>query len=381
MGLLLLYLVGALSISFLCSVLEAVLLSTPMSYASMLEKEGRPGAQLLKKYKQDIDKPIAAILSLNTISHTVGAAGVGAQSETVFGSQFFAVTSAVLTLLILVFSEIIPKTIGAAYWRSMAIPCARVIHILVIITYPLVLMSELITHIFSGRKQQTSVSREEVSAMVTVGAEEGVFEKKENSMIQNMLRLDDVKAREIMTPSSVVEMAEESMTLREFYQNDAYRQFSRIPVYNEENDDYIQGYVLRQTILEKLSEDKFDLRLSDILRPVLSFQETESVATIWEKLLAKKEHISVIIDEYGCFRGLVTMEDVIETMLGTEIVDEKDKVTDMQEFAREKWQEQQEQQEQQNQEDLEEDSEDEQSAEADAAPSSDADNKPAGESK
>lgn len=381
MGLLLLYLVGALSISFLCSVLEAVLLSTPMSYASMLEKEGRPGAQLLKKYKQDIDKPIAAILSLNTISHTVGAAGVGAQSETVFGSQFFAVTSAVLTLLILVFSEIIPKTIGAAYWRSMAIPCARVIHVLVIITYPLVLMSELITHIFSGKKQQASVSREEVSAMVTVGAEEGVFEKKENSMIQNMLRLDDVKAREIMTPSSVVEMAEESMTLREFYQNDAYRQFSRIPVYNEENDDYIQGYVLRQTILEKLSEDKFDLRLSDILRPVLSFQETESVATIWEKLLAKKEHISVIIDEYGCFRGLVTMEDVIETMLGTEIVDEKDKVTDMQEFAREKWQEQQEQQEQQNQEDLEEDSEDEQSAEADAAPSSDADNKPAGESK
>lgn len=381
MGLLLLYLVGALSISFLCSVLEAVLLSTPMSYASMLEKEGRPGAQLLKKYKQDIDKPIAAILSLNTISHTVGAAGVGAQSETVFGSQFFAVTSAVLTLLILVFSEIIPKTIGAAYWRSMAIPCARVIHILVIITYPLVLMSELITHIFSGRKQQTSVSREEVSAMVTVGAEEGVFEKKENSMIQNMLRLDDVKAREIMTPSSVVEMAEESMTLREFYQNDAYRQFSRIPVYNEENDDYIQGYVLRQTILEKLSEDKFDLRLSDILRPVLSFQETESVATIWEKLLAKKEHISVIIDEYGCFRGLVTMEDVIETMLGTEIVDEKDKVTDMQEFAREKWQEQQEQQEQQNQEDLEEDLEDEQSVEADADPSSDADNKPAGESK
>ncbi len=381
MGLLLLYLVGALSISFLCSVLEAVLLSTPMSYASMLEKEGRPGAQLLKKYKQDIDKPIAAILSLNTISHTVGAAGVGAQSETVFGSQFFAVTSAVLTLLILVFSEIIPKTIGAAYWRSMAIPCARVIHILVIITYPLVLMSELITHIFSGRKQQASVSREEVSAMVTVGAEEGVFEKKENSMIQNMLRLDDVKAREIMTPSSVVEMAEESMTLREFYQNDAYRQFSRIPVYNEENDDYIQGYVLRQTILEKLSEDKFDLRLSDILRPVLSFQETESVATIWEKLLAKKEHISVIIDEYGCFRGLVTMEDVIETMLGTEIVDEKDKVTDMQEFAREKWQEQQEQQEQQNQEDLEEDLEDEQSAEADADPSSDADNKPAGESK
>ena len=314
-----------------------------MSFVSMLEKEGRKGAPLLKKYKQDIDKPIAAILSLNTISHTVGAAGVGAQSEAIFGSQFFALTSAILTLLILIFSEIIPKTIGASYWRNLAIPCARIIHVLVIVTYPLVPMSELITHIFSRKKQQTSVSREEVSAMVTVGAEEGVLEKKENSMIQNLLKLDDVKARDIMTPSSVAEIAEESMTLREFYQNDAYRQFSRIPVYNEENDDYIKGYVLRQTILEKLSEDKFDLRLSDIIRPVLTFQENENVGKIWEQLLAKKEHISIIIDEYGCFRGIVTMEDVIETMLGTEIVDEKDTVTDMQEFAREKWQEQQQQ--------------------------------------
>lgn len=333
MGLLLLYLFGALSISFLCSILEAVLLSAPMSFVSMLEKEGRKGAPLLKKYKQDIDKPIAAILSLNTISHTVGAAGVGAQSEAIFGSQFFAITSAILTLLILVFSEIIPKTIGASYWRKMAIPCARIIHVLVIVTYPLVLMSELITHIFSGKKQQTSVSREEVSAMVTVGAEEGVLEKKENRMIQNLLKLDDVKARDIMTPSSVAEIAEESMTLREFYQNDAFRQFSRIPVYNEENDDYIKGYVLRQTILEKLSEDKFNLRLTDIIRPVLTFQENENVSKIWEQLLAKKEHISIIIDEYGCFRGIVTMEDVIETMLGTEIVDEKDTVTDMHEMV------------------------------------------------
>ena len=343
MGLLLLYLIGALSISFLCSILEAVLLSAPMSFVSMLETEGRKGAPLLKKYKQNIDKPIAAILSLNTISHTVGAAGVGAQSNAVFGSQFFAVTSAVLTLLILVFSEIIPKTIGAAYWRSIAIPCARIIHVLVIITYPLVIMSEFITHIFSRNKQQASVSREEVSAMVNVGAEEGVFEKKENSMIQNLLKLDDISARDIMTPSSVAEIAEESMTLREFYRNEAFRQFSRIPVYNEENDDYIKGYVLRQAILEKLAEDKFDLRLSDIIRPVLTFQETDNVSKIWERLLAKKEHISIIIDEYGCFRGIVTMEDVIETMLGTEIVDEKDRVTDMQELAREKWQQEQQQ--------------------------------------
>ena len=308
----------------------------------MLESEGRTGASLLKKYKQDIDKPISAILTLNTIAHTVGAAGVGAQSQEIWGDEFFALTSAVLTFLILVLSEIIPKTIGASYWRQLAIPAARIIHTLVIITYPFVLLSEFITHFFSSNHQPMTVSREEVSAMVNVGAEEGVLATKENRMIQNLLKLDDIKARDIMTPSSVVEMAEESMTLREFYRHDAYSTYSRIPVYNEENDDFIKGYVLRQTILEKLSEDKFELRLTDIVRPVLTFQENEPVSKIWEKLLAKKEHISVIIDEYGCFRGIVTMEDVIETMLGTEIVDEKGTVTDMQELAREKWQEQQE---------------------------------------
>lgn len=313
-----------------------------MTFVSMLESEGRTGASLLKKYKQDIDKPISAILTLNTIAHTVGAAGVGAQSQEIWGDEFFAVTSAVLTFLILVLSEIIPKTIGASYWRQLAIPAARIIHTLVVVTYPFVLLSEFITHFFSSNHQPMTVSREEVSAMVNVGAEEGVLATKENRMIQNLLKLDDIKARDIMTPSSVVEMAEESMTLREFYRHDAYSTYSRIPVYNEENDDFIKGYVLRQTILEKLSEDKFELRLTDIVRPVLTFQENEPVSKIWEKLLAKKEHISVIIDEYGCFRGIVTMEDVIETMLGTEIVDEKDTVTDMQELAREKWQEQQE---------------------------------------
>ena len=313
-----------------------------MTFVSMLESEGRTGASLLKKYKQDIDKPISAILTLNTIAHTVGAAGVGAQSQEIWGDEFCALTSAVLAFLILVLSEIIPKTIGASYWRQLAIPAARIIHTLVVITYPFVLLSEFITHFFSSNHQPMTVSREEVSAMVNVGAEEGVLATKENRMIQNLLKLDDIKARDIMTPSSVVEMAEESMTLREFYRHDAYSTYSRIPVYNEENDDFIKGYVLRQTILEKLSEDKFELRLTDIVRPVLTFQENEPVSKIWEKLLAKKEHISVIIDEYGCFRGIVTMEDVIETMLGTEIVDEKDTVTDMQELAREKWQEQQE---------------------------------------
>lgn len=342
MGLLLLYFFIALGISFLCSILEAVLLSTPMSFITMKEQEGVKTAQRLKKYKIENERPLAAILSLNTIAHTIGAAGVGAQSNDIFGDEYFGITSAILTLLILVLSEIIPKNIGANYWRQLAIPATNVIHSLVIVAYPLVLMSDWFTRLVTSKKQVVSVSREEVSAMVAVGAEEGVLEKEENSMIQNLLKLDDITARDIMTPSSVVEIAEENMTLKEFYQNEAYRTYSRIPIYNEENDDYIKGYVLKQTILEKLSEDKFSMHLSDVSRPILSFQENVSVSEIWETLLAKKEHISIIIDEYGCFRGIVTMEDVIETMLGTEIVDEKDTVTDMQELARERWQEQKE---------------------------------------
>jgi len=340
MGLLLLYLFSALTLSFLCSILEAVLLSTPMSFITMKENEGNKKAFILKKFKQDIDRPISAILSLNTIAHTVGAAGVGAQSNVIFGEQWFALTSGILTLLILVVTEIIPKTVGARYWRQLAMPVTSIINVLVYITYPLVVLSQFITKAVSSGKQSLSVSREEVSAMVDVAAEEGVFEKKENKMIQNLLKLDEMIAREIMTPSSVVEMAEESMTLKEFYLHEDYGNHSRIPIYNEENDDFINGYVLKQDILEKLSEDKFSLRLSDIVRPILTFQENDSLSKIWETLLEKKEHISVIIDEYGCFRGIVTMEDVIETMLGTEIVDEKDTVTDMQELARERWEEQ-----------------------------------------
>ena len=329
--------------SFTCSVLEASLLSTPMSFVTMKEDEGSKTARRLKKYKQDIDKPISAILTVNTIANTAGAAGVGAMAAAQFGDVALGWFSAGLTVLILVFSEIIPKTIGATYWRHIILRFTPLIHFLVIITYPFVLLAELITKFIQPDAAPASVSREEVSAMVTVGAEEGVFQQKEDKMLQNMLKLSKVTAREIMTPSSVVEMAEESMTLKEFREHEQFQTYSRIPVFKD-NDDYITGYVLRQTILEKLSEDRFSMKLEELVRPILSFPESESVSSIWEKLLAQKEHISVIIDEYGCLRGIVTMEDVIETMLGTEIVDEKDTVTDMQEYAREQWKEQQQQQ-------------------------------------
>lgn len=334
MGLILLYFLGALSLSFLCSVLEAVLLSTPMSYISMRENQGSKTATLMKQYKNNVDRPVGAILSLNTIAHTIGSAGVGAESIKIFGEQYFGLISAILTLLILVLSEIIPKTIGASYWRSLAMPSTRIIRVLILITYPLVLLSELITKVFTPRGNQASMSREEVSAMVDVGTTEGIFRESESKLIKSCIALSGVKARQIMTPSIVVESACQDLTVKDFQAKQSWS-FSRIPVYAGDKD-YITGYVLKDAVLKLLSEDQFHVKLSDLKRPNLTFREEESVFQIWEKMLEKREHISVINDEYGGLRGLVTMEDIIETMTGVEIVDEDDVAVDMQALAKEK---------------------------------------------
>ena len=330
------YILLALIVSSICSVLEATLLSTPMSFVNTLEQQGVKGADRLKQLKSNIDRPISAILVVNTIANTVGASFVGSEAAQLFNSTGVGVVSGLFTFCILVFSEIIPKTIGSSYWRKLAIPASRVIKFFIFLTYPIVFLREKFTRRIAPA-DQVSVSREDVAAMVTTGAEEGVLEKEENKMIQNLLKLDQFTAHEIMTPSSVVTMAESSQTIREFYQSDDFAKFSRIPIYEEENDDYIIGYVLKQEILEKLAQDQFKIKLKDLARPILSFNEDEPVSNIWETLLEKKEHICVIIDEYGSMRGIVTLEDVIETMLGFEIVDEKDEVVDMQELAKAQW--------------------------------------------
>ncbi len=329
----------AISISFICSILEAVLLSTPMSYISMKESEGVKGAAQLKKLKSDIDRPISAILSLNTIAHTIGAAGVGAQALVVFPDISFAIISTILTLLILVFSEIIPKTIGANYWKKLAFPSAKVINFFIIISFPLVWLSEFITRMFSGgNESETSISREEVSAMVDVGTKEGVIHSNENLIIQNLIKLDRIKVAQVMTPRIVTEVAFEGQPIQEFYDDDSSIPYSRIPLYGEEKD-IITSYVLYKDILEALAEDKFETRLQDIARPIMALEEGESVSTAWEKLLSRKEHIALVVNEYGEFEGVITMEDIVETILGLEIIDEKDTVEDMQQLARQKWKE------------------------------------------
>ena len=316
--------------------MESVLLSTPMSFLIVKEEDGSKSATTFIKLKNNIERPLAAILSLNTVAHTIGAAGVGAQATKIYGELYFGIISVILTLLILIFSEIIPKTIGSRYWRELALPSGMIIKGMVIITYPLVIMAGYITKLFSKDENKISVSREEILAMARIGTEEGVFEEKENKIIQNIILLKTVKVTEIMTPRVVVTVADEMMSLEEFLAKKEFLHYSRIPIYTKNNEN-ITGYVFRQTVFEKLADDETNLRLGDIYRKIVVVHEFQTLLSLWETLLDKKEHIALIVDEYGGMAGIVTMEDIIETLLGFEIVDERDKEIDMQHYARERW--------------------------------------------
>lgn len=334
---LLIFLLAALVISFLCSILEASLMSTPISYITLKEEEGLKAAARFRQYKLDPSRPLAAILSLNTIANTIGAAGVGRQATMVFGSQWFGLVSAVTTVLILVFSEIIPKTIGSSSWKALTSFTANTIHVLIVVLYPIVVSVEFLQKLFSGGKSDISVSRDELGAMADVAEETGELEEDENEIIQNIINIDEIEAKDAMTPRVVAAIAPESMTIKKFYKDRRFLHHSRIPVYAD-NDEYITGYILRMDALQLMAEDKFDCKLSEIKREVSSFPEETTIDRIWDDMLRSKEQMAIIINEYGSFQGLLTMEDIIETVLGDEIVDERDVVVDMQQLALDKWQ-------------------------------------------
>lgn len=336
MGLLLVYLFIALFTSFLCSIMEAVLLSTPLSFLKAQAENGDVSAETMIALKEDVDKPLSAILSLNTVAHTVGAAGVGAQAVVVFGAGYFGWVSAVLTILILVLTEIIPKTLGANYSRELSGISAKIINGMIFFTYPLVMVSAVLTRLLARSEKELTTSREEISALATIGTEEGIFGEKENKIIQNLIQLKGISIATVMTPRIVTVVANEDMSLKSFWDNKDFLHFSRIPVY-EGNRDNITGYVFREYVFEKLAEDQFDLKLKDIKRDILSFHESATLFDVWDEMISKKELISVVLDEYGGMDGIATLEDIIETLLGFEIVDEKDRVDDMQQYALDRW--------------------------------------------
>lgn len=337
MTLLLVYLFLALAVSFICSIAEATLLSLSTSFLKTKVESGDKKALKMIELKEDVDKPLSAILSLNTIAHTVGAAGVGAQATIVFGEAYFGVVSAVLTLLILVLTEIIPKTLGANYAKDIYGSMVSTISVMMMVSYPLVVMSSFLTKRLSKKSTESSTSREEIAILASIGEQEGIIAVKENKIIQNVFKLNAVRIDEIHTPRIMMVSADEEMTLREFLKNKELLHFSRIPVYSDSKDN-ITGYVLREVAFEYLAEDRFDVKLKDIKRKILFVSEKLNVITTWNKMKENHEHIAIVVNEYGEVDGVVTMEDILETLLGFEIVDEKDKIVDLRQFAEERWQ-------------------------------------------
>lgn len=338
MSLLIFYLFLALAVSFLCSILEAVLLSSSESYMAMLERTSSRTGQLLKKYKTDIDRPLSAILSLNTIAHTVGAAGVGAQAQIVFGDAYVSIISAILTLLILILSEIIPKTLGATYWKELIPVAVQTLRVLMILMYPLVIMSQWITRLLARDKKVPSFSREEFSALADRGVEEGVFEEEESKIFKNLIRFNSLRVRDIMTPRIVVVYFSEERTVDEISRELEEMRFSRLPLFGE-NEDNITGYVLKNDLLVHIARGEGQKKLKELKRQIPVIPETASLKILFERLLEQQDHIAAVVDEYGGFSGVVTMEDLVETLLGMEIIDEVDAYEDMQKLAREKWEE------------------------------------------
>ena len=335
MTLLLAYFFLALFLSFLCSLLEAVLLSTPASYSSILSKQNASQGDRLERFKENINRPLAAILTLNTFAHTLGAAGVGAQTLELYGESSVAIASGILTLLILVFSEIIPKTIGSVYWRGLIGNTTLIIEVLIFFTYPLVLLAEYISNF---GEDEATVTREEVIAMAEMGEDEGVLEEQETDIIENTLKLKDVKVKDIMTPRSVIFAVNSDFTVGQVLEEHETLDFTRIPIF-EGNLDDIKGMVNRYEIINRKAEDQFSTRMHEISQEVPFVNENDPIDKVLELFIKNRDHMALVKDDSDILTGLITLEDAIETILGQEIVDEHDSVVDMRDLAESKEQE------------------------------------------
>ncbi len=340
MTLLFLYASISIGFSFLCSILEAVLLSITPTFITVKKNEGKAYADTLKKLKDDVNKPLISILTVNTIAHTVGAILVGVQAEKTFGSGNNAVgiVSAIMTLLILVLSEIIPKSIGASYWRQLANFSAKAITILMFpLKYTGILwLLELTTKVVGKNPHDTNVSREDFHAMADIAQEEGVFQESESKVIKNLIDFKNILVKNIMTPRTVMKIAHEDMKIQSFYDENPSLKFSRIPLF-ENSPDEITSYFLKDQLLESIINGNGNNTLKTISREILIIERDAPIKPLFDKFIEKHEHVALVVDEFGSLSGMVTQEDIIETLLGLEIVDESDGHEDLQSLARKMW--------------------------------------------
>jgi len=331
------YVVMALGFSFLCSVAEAVLLSITPSYIEGLKDRQPVLAARLKRLKQDnVDRSLSAILTLNTIAHTVGAIGAGAQATILFGSTWFGLFSAAMTLAILFLSEIVPKTIGAVYWTKLTGPTALFVNTLIMILYPIVWLSEKMTKFIAHGENMPVFNKEELIAMARAGAAAGHIRGKESKIIQNLFRFESLKVTDIMTPRSVISALSETMTINDALKEITRTPFSRLPLYRN-HLDHITGFVLKDDVLIFAAQKRSGERLKVLKRKIVVVPESLSLTALLERLLRERQHIAIVVNEHGGTDGLVTLEDLIETLMGMEIVDETDDVVDMRVLARNRW--------------------------------------------
>lgn len=336
MLLLVIYVLIALLFSFLCSVAEAVLLSVSEPYVALTEQQGKRHGPLLRHLKDNVNQPLAAILTLNTIAHTVGAAGAGAQAAVVFGNAYLGVASAVLTLLILIFSEIIPKTLGAVYWRQLAPLTAYVLKWLVWILYPFVKMAEWMTQGLQHGGQEQGEGRRELLAMAQLTASRGQIAAKESRIVENMLRFEQTRVRDVMTPRLVVFSLNQTLTVKEYFYLYSQSRFTRIPIYSDDAEQ-IEGFVLRNDLLLAQARGNGERTLREYKRELPTLLDSMSLSQAMDEFLRERTHIILVMNEYGSMQGIITLEDLVETLLGLEIVDEGDKTVDMQKLARQMW--------------------------------------------
>lgn len=330
MGLLIAFAVLSIAVSFVCSILEAALLSLTPSYIAH-QKESEPRLyEKLKTLKDDIDRPLAAILTLNTVAHTVGAAGVGAQATVVFGSGYLGVVSAVMTILILVFSEILPKTIGARYWPRLAPFLPRFLNAMIISLKPFIWMSDLIMKLVGGQAPENDL-RQEIKSLTVLGRELNKLNDDEQRVIANILDLHDMRTRDIMTPRTVCEVVSPDENLDDFAERVKAGQFSRYPVLGK--DESPLGVVFRHDMLD-ITDQK---TVADLMKPVKVVSDMLSVEDLMAVLIHERQHMCLIYDEYGTWLGLATLEDVLETVIGKPIVDETDSIPNMRRLARRRW--------------------------------------------
>lgn len=334
--LLLIYFFLAIGVSFLCSILEAVLLSITVSHIEMTKKEHPKRAKMMDKQKKNINLSIGSILTLNTFAHTLGAAGVGAQAVKIFGEEYMFYISFVLTLMILIFSEIIPKTLGATYWRGLSTFSTYCIKYLVIITYPLIISMNFITR-FIGKNESDKVTKEEICAIANVAEESGSLKENETDVIENLLSLSDLKVKDIHTPRSVMFFLRKDALIKSFEDKNSIdlqklNEYSRIPIIGENIDD-IEGLIISKEYYLEYIERNFEDK-SEIIKPVYKVNENIPLTKLLELFISRKEQMFIVVDNYEQTEGLVTLEDVIETLLGMEIIDESDKIVDKREEAK-----------------------------------------------